>query len=165
MISISVDTSQITDAIRRVGKFISALQHRQDLNQMLKEEQNERWARNFESQGGEYEDWQDTSMSYQQQRTREGFAPTPTLFRSGRTFLHFIVQNEAAGVSNNAVNWNFSNRIAGRNGAYTVSHHTGYTLGGSTVPARLLWDLDEEDEDRGAADVEMWVDANAEKYL
>lgn len=165
MISITVDTSEITDAIRRIGRFISALQHREDLNQMLKEEQNERWARNFQSRGGEYEDWAETSDFQQQRRVQEGYSPTPTLEMTGRTLQHFLSQNDEASITNSAVNWNFTNRIAGRDGQYTVSHHTGYRLGNSQVPARLLWDLDEEDEDRGEQDVELWLEANAEKYL
>jgi phage gpG-like protein len=165
MIRFDIDAKGLDKAIRDVSDFIADVKNRKDVMQEIKQEQIDRWAENFQSFGAEYEPWRETSKSYREQRVREGYASSPTLYRSGRTFAHFLQQNEAGQATNSAVNWSFTNRIAGRNGAYTVSHHSGYQLGKSTVPARVLWDLDEEDEDRVEADLEQWLDQLGDKHF
>lgn len=169
MIKIRIEYTGLNEIISGLNGFIRDLRNRKELMDKLKETQVERWQANFESRGGEYEEWQETSPEYQAVRVAEGFSPTPTLERSGRLLTHFTSQNEAGKTNNSAVRWEFFNRVAGRRGAYTVSHHTGYQLGKGArkhpVPARVLWDLDNQDEDRGATEIENWIDELAARHF
>lgn len=151
--------------IRNVNEFLEDFEDREEVMEDVKRQQNERWARNFEGQGSEYKPWKPTSASQQENRRRRGQSTTPTLKITGRTQAHFIDQNEDADAGNTAITWNFENLIAGNNGAYTVSHHMGYNLGGNRVPRRFLWDLDAEDEDRGAQEFDEWLDGLAKTHF
>jgi len=141
----------LTQAAGNVERARLLLEDRRQLLIDIREQQAEEWREDFESQqGGE---WAETSPFQQARRVQEGYSPTPTLRRSGATFDWFNTQNMRGRVNAASITWNFQNR----EGAYTVSHHTGYTLGGSEVPARELWRLEAEDEDRIANDIEEWV--------
>lgn len=157
MISLDVNTTEIDRFIQDIKSFVQALNNREELMQDIKSEQVERWNANVTSQGAEYSQWKPTSRSYQQQRVREGWQAQPTLDRSGKTILHVIRMNEDGTVTNNSAEWNFENNVAGRAGQYPVSHDQGYQLGSSTVPSRVIWELDEKDVDRGAREVDEWL--------
>jgi hypothetical protein len=153
IISFRVSSNTLRQFARAAKKLENAdelLKDRRELLREIRQEQSERWAEHFMSEGSG--EWDETSMFQQRRRVQEGYAPQPTLFRSGSTFSWFDAQNRRGRVNAASITWNFTNR----EGAYTVSHHTGYDLGGSTVPARELWPL-ERYEDEIADQIEEWV--------
>ena len=162
MITIRVVTHGLDHVIKGVSAFIREMDNRKEVLQDIKEQQIERWATNFESEGGEYDKWPESAMATQEYRTEEGMAPQPTLQRDGSLMTHFLAENQAGKVTNNAVNWEFTNSPPGGS---TVSHHTGYVLNQSTIPARVLWDLDRKDEDRGQMEIEEWLGGLVAKYF
>lgn len=155
-VKINVSTGTIQQLDRRyrgVREAIKNLDDRHKLLEEIKQGQVDRWAQDFMS-GGDPE-WTPTSPSQKERRVKQGFSPTPTLIRSGATMAHFFSQNEEGNVGAASITWSFSNR----KGAYTVSHHTGYGLGRSTIPSRMLWNLDSEDQDIIAEQIEEFVEA------
>lgn len=162
MITIRMNEKGLTRMISGIAGFMHDVERRQEVLDKIKKEQAERWVRNFNSQGGEYEEWEETSEAYQKRRVEKGNAPQPTLLETGGMLDLVTDQSNKGKVTNSAVNWNFSNQ-PGR--AYPVSHQTGYVLGRSNVPARILWDLDKEDEDRGADMLEDWLEDIAVRNL
>ena len=147
MIMIHIDEEGITKLITDLTGFEADLERREDPLNEVKERQIQRWARNYASQGGEYQAWAPNAAATIRDRVSRGYAPAPTLLVTGRTLAHFQTLNEEGQVSASAIDWNFTNQPGGDRWASTVSHHTGYTLGRSRVPARMLWDLDRQDED------------------
>lgn len=162
MITMRVSSGTIKALDRRskaVRDAIGSLDDRRELLEGIKKDQAERWSEDFMegSAGG----WAPTSVSQQARRIKEGYSPTPTLIRSGATLEHFVRQNQQGRVNAASITWNFTNR----EGAYTVSHHTGFNLGGSTVPARPLWDIDPEDEEHIVRDIEEFVQKRLFEFL
>lgn len=154
MIRIRVNPASLREIGRLARRFENAeelLRDRRELLRTIRQEQAEQWAEDFMSQGNG--EWEETSLFQQVRRLREGYSATPTLFRSGATFSWFNQQNLSGRVNAASITWNFQNR----EGAYTVSHHTGYPLGGSWVPSRELWSLEAEDEDRISTQIDEWV--------
>lgn len=162
MVTMRVSSGTIAELDRRTKAAREAaisLENRRELLLEIKKDQATRWAEDFMAGGDPA--WAPTSPSQMARRIRQGYSPTPTLFRSGNTFDHFVQQNEAGKVNAASIRWDFHNR----EGAYTVSHHTGYTLGGSAVPARQLWDITPEDEDLIVADIEEFVMERLSAFL
>ena len=162
MVTMRVSSGTIAELDRRTKAAREAaisLEDRRELLIKIKEDQATRWAEDFLSGGDPA--WAPTSASQQARRVRQGFSATPTLFRSGNTFDHFDMENRAGKVNAASITWNFQNR----EGAYTVSHHTGYTLGRSSVPARQLWDITPEDEDLIVSDIEEFVMERISQFL
>lgn len=156
MITMRVNPASLREIGRLARRFENAdqlLKDRRELLRTIRHEQSNEWAEDFMSQGNG--EWEETSIFQQHRRVLQGYEPTPTLLRSGATFHWFNQQNRAGRVNAASITWNFMNR----EGAYTVSHHTGYPLGGSYVPSRELWSLEGEDEDRIATQIEEWVAA------
>lgn len=147
MISIHIDESGISKLLADLTGFEADLEDRREPLQEVKERQIARWNRNYTSQGGEYQAWAPNAAATIRDRASRGYATFPPLQVTGRTLAHFRSQNEEGNVSASAIDWNFNNQPGGDRWASTVSHHTGYTLGRSRVPARMLWDLDRQDED------------------
>lgn len=147
MFTIHIDEGGIDQLLTDLTGFETDLDRRQQPLQEVKERQIERWNRNYMSQGGEYQSWAPNAAATVRDRARRGYATFPPLIVTGRTLSHFQTQNEEGDVSASAIEWNFTNQPGGDRWASTVSHHTGYTLGKSRVPARMLWDLDRQDED------------------
>jgi hypothetical protein len=143
---------QIGRFARRIENGADLLEDRRELLKGVKQEMVQRWRDDFMSEGrGE---WAPTSLFQQVRRVREGYSPTPTLFRSGATFNWFDASNRRGRVNAASITWNFANK----EGAYIVSHHEGYELGGNEVPSRDLWHLEEYEEEI-ANDIEEWVAA------
>lgn len=155
MISLRVSTGTIAELDRRrkaVEKARLSLEDRKELMAKIKQDMVQEWAKDFQSGGDPA--WAPTSASYQRTRIREGYSPTPTLRRSGALEANFYSQNQAGRINAASVTWNFRNAMGE---AYPVSHHTGYTLGSSNVPARQLWDITGDDESRISKLVEDFV--------
>ena len=147
----------------------------------IKQRQIKRWETNFDSEGGIYGEWPPLDAWHfdaeegewhlgwtGRDRQAMGLDPEgPMLIRTEGTFRSFVEQNENGKVSENAVFWSFRNTGGGvRGGAYPVSHHVGYlTALGTYVPSRVLWDLDEEDEDFADDMLERHVEAVVRRYF
>ena len=147
----------------------------------IKKYQIERWEANFNGEGSIYEQWPaiaghtvdaetgEESLGWTgRDRVEMGLDPdTPILHRTGGTFVSFMQQNKDGTVSQSAVEWNFRNTGGGeRGGAYPVSHHYGYSTAlGTVVPARVLWDINDPDEEEHEEIVERYVDEVLRRYF
>ncbi len=163
MLEITIDAKGLRRLVKNLTLLLAELESRDEIMRDIMKEQNARWALNFNSQGGEYEAWQPTSGYQQDRRAKQGYSATPTLLRSGDTIQHFINQNEQAIVTDESVLWTFTNQMSPR--ASTVSHHLGYNLGGSRIPSRVLWKIDDEDTERAINKLDRWLNVLAAKYL
>ena len=162
MVTMRVSSGTIAALDRRtkeVREAITSLDDRRELLQKIKKDQANRWAEDFMAGGDP--PWPPTSTVQQARRIKEGYSPTPTLIRSGATLQHFISQNNQGRVNAASIRWDFSNKA----GAYTVSHHTGYNLGGSVVPTRQLWDIDPKDEEFIVRDIEEFVEERLSQFF
>jgi len=168
MITIKVEGTKEIDAFLRKAK--KAQDQLEDLSKPLtkiKEQQTSRWAKNFTSEGGVYDRWAPLADWTLEERDSMGFGSGPILVRNGTLLAHFVEQNEAGEVTNDAINWEMSNKGGSRGyAAATVSHHSGYdTALGTHVPARKLWDLDEKDVQNAEKILEKYVDSIIKRYF
>jgi phage gpG-like protein len=150
--------------IDAVQKARVALDERQPLMQRIKDRQIRRWATNFNSQGALYGAWPALSPFTLARRAREG-SGSKMLVRTGRLVSWVTANNRAGVVDNQSVHWNF--RFSGKDGSYAVFHNDGYysVLYKAPVPARLIWDLNEQDENEIAELTEDYVDAVIARYF
>ena len=125
---------------------------------------------NFTTQGSIYGQWEPLRESTIARRI-PGSGVTP-LVETGGLIAHFTNMNEQGQVTNEAVTWNFQNRGGFSGGAqHIMEQHFGINpnkgLGGKLgpVPARVLWDLN--DDDREAAEDIMfdWVNRVVDRYF
>jgi hypothetical protein len=160
MISIRFDMRGIAGAIRSTLTVMHKLENREPALERIKREQIMRWIENYAGEGSEYGGWKGLSGMTLAERSRMGYGAGPILQRSGGTFRDVIAQSDDGKVSNTMIDWVFRNRYSGRGAPYPVSHDSGYTspLTGGAVPARTIWDLDGEDEQRAADLIEEYVD-------
>ena len=145
MITIRVASGSIqslTRASNRVKAAVKDIDDRHEVLQEIKEGQNERWLSDFLAGGNPT--WEASWNA------KHGL--NATMMRTGNTLNHFISQNEEARLGAANVLWAFSNAPP----ASTVSHHTGYTLGGNTVPARTMWEFHPRDEEIIGNLIEEW---------
>lgn len=147
MFRIHIEEEGINAIIRDLTRFEADLENREEPLEEVKERQIARWNRNYMSQGGEYRSWPGNAPSTIRSRQERGYQGWPPLIVEGRMITHFRDQNEEGNVSSSAIDWNMENRPDGDRWLSTVSHHTGYRLGKSRIPSRMLWDLDRQDED------------------
>lgn len=172
--------ASLTRLIGNLARADAALHDQSAPLTKIKKRQIKRWATNFTEEGGIYETWppiaaygvnkdgEEVLGWTGRDRVAMGLAPDhEILVRSEGTFASFVTQNEAGEVGNSAVDWTFRNTGGGaRGGAYPVSHHTGYTTAlGSYVPARKLWDLDEEDADEALEITEQYINKVIRTYF
>lgn len=159
MIKLRIEAKGLDEFIRGLSDFIRQMKNRSEIMRKIKRDQVSRWSANFLSEGAEYgKHWEPTSEN------TVGYSGR-TLYQTGGTYRFFMSLNEDGQVDNNSIEWGFYNAMNGRGGQYPVSHHTGYNLGSSRVPARMLWDLDNQDEDRIEEDLSRWVMQVAERTI
>jgi hypothetical protein len=156
MITLRLDMRGIVGLRTRVMSAMRKLEQRQPAMEQIKHEQIIRWITNFSTEGGEYGGWAGLSEMTIRERGNSG----PILQRSGGLFQDVIAQSDEGRVSPALIDWVFRNRGSGRGDPFPVSHQTGYTspLTGGPVPARVIWDLDGEDEQRAFEIMEDYVD-------
>ena len=168
MITIKVDVKGLDAAIKRMEKGRDKLDDLKEPLDTIKTKQTRRWAQNFTSEGGIYDKWAPLSPEWTiPERKAQGYGAGPILIRQGTLLAHFVEQNEAGEVTNDAINWTMTNKGGDRGyAASTVSMHTGYTTALNTVvPARKLWDLDETDQRNAEKELEKYVERVIKRYF
>lgn len=155
--------SSVDAAIRRLIETRTRLRNRTPVLEKIKKDQIKRWLVNFDGEGSEYDPWAPLAEATIEDRFYKGFDSGPILVRTGAHAAHFIEQNEAGVVSDDAVNWNFRDKGGkrGDGGAYLLTHHLGEPNPWGPMPARILWDLDEQD----LANAEKKLDAYVGKIV
>lgn len=170
LITVKIDAPDLQKYLSRAQRAKEALSNRSKPLADIKKKQIARWAQNFTGQGSLYGGWAGLSNDWTiPERVAEGFGSGPILVRQGTLLAHFVEQNEAGEISNDAINWEFSNKGSSRGYAgATVSMQTGYPNplpGRAGIPARILWDLNATDEENGRKILEKWVDRIIAKYF
>lgn len=170
MLQIKIDTKELDAFIRKLEKGRDQLERLEKPLKKVKEKQIARWAKNFTSQGGIYDKWAPLSPDWTiPERQAQGYGSGPILIRNGTLLAHFVEQNEAGEVTNDAINWEMSNKGSSRGyAASTVSHHTGYPNpipGRGSIPARKLWDFDEKDVETARKILNDYIEDIMEKYF
>lgn len=173
MIRFSWDTGFQSD-LKKFAKNIDRMEHkledRTNPIQKIKKRQVKRWAANFSRQGAIYDKWDPLHASTIRRRIR-GSGTTP-LVETGGLFSHFVEMNEAGEITNDSVTWNFYNRSGFSGGAQNIlGQHFGINpnkgLGGGMepVPARVLWDFNQEDREAAEDIMSDWVFKIVETYF
>ncbi len=171
MITLKVSgLNDLASFIRHAEKARDELEQLEKPLKKVKEKQITRWAKNFTSQGGIYGKWETLSDEWTiPERQEQGYGAGPILVRNGTLLAHFVEQNDEGIVSNDAINWEMSNKGSSRGyAAATVSHHRGYPNplpNRKAIPSRKLWDFDEEDIDNAEKILEKYVDSILKKYF
>lgn len=168
MITFKVKAKGLDAAIKKMEQGREKLDNLKDPLDKIKTKQIRRWAQNFSSQGGIYDKWAPLSPDWTiPERVAEGYGAGPILVRQGTLLAHFVEQNEAGEVSNDAINWTMSNKGSTRGyAAATVSMHQGYTTALNTeVPARKLWDFDATDKRNAEKELEKYVERIIKRYF
>jgi phage gpG-like protein len=172
MFSVKVSSQTLRD-FERLSKDTKAatvaLNDNSRVMQQVKQYMVDRWATNFSSEGQIYGKWKGLAGWTLQDRAKKGYGSSPILVRTGALFSHFIRENEAGEVSNDAVYWQMKNKGSrGQPGGWTVRHHEGYDNplpNRGRIPARVLWDINDEDEERIEEITEDYVDIIIRRYI
>lgn len=161
MITLQANVTGLRELRRKLVLTRAALRNRQKPHREIKEQQVLRWQRNYTSVGGEYGGWASGPGAFS--------GNVHTLWASGGTFASAMRQAWAGQVTSEQTHWDFVNTGGGvRGGAYPVSHHTGYPnpiLGLAPIPAREIWPLDGQDEQRAEQIMDKYVDEVVARYF
>lgn len=132
----------------RIGSAQNRLSDRTPVHRSLYNEWfNYRWILNFKESGRLYTRWEPLAEWTQEDRRKKGYgADRPKLEREGWLFSDFTEQiSDNATVTAEMTNWDFVNNPP----HYALSHHVGFENPiptASPVPARILWDINREDQ-------------------
>jgi hypothetical protein len=155
---------------RRGDNAIRDLNDRSKPLNKIKQKQITRWSHNFAKQGTEYGSrWDDLSPATIQSRERPS---APMLVQTGSLFQHFTKLNKGGVVSDTNVKWIMTNAEGEHGGAANILYHHfggenhGWYFGSlSDVPARPMWDMDEQDAESAKEELAKWMDGILLKYF
>lgn len=163
MLKFRIRTTDLRRVEQALRKTKEELADRSRALQEVKEYMIERWEFNFGTQGAIYGKWQGLRDSTIDQRRAEGFGAGPILYKTGWLFSRFSSANRRGRVNRASIAWN----MGGGDDERLLHHHFGSynkpasTRAGRTVrnPSRLLWDINQEDENFTADKLEDWAEA------
>lgn len=158
MITIEVASSTLHDlreAIVLLERARTKLLNRSNVHEEARDYMAKRWDENFQGEGSIYSSWSQLEPSW---TVIERGSAHPILVRDASLWAHFAEQNEDATITTDTTEWSFQNE----EGAWTVSHHEGYPnpiRGRRRIPARVLWDFNNEDEQHIEELFSVWLDS------
>ena len=170
-VSVNAEKGLKADQIA-IEKVRNALENREAAMQEIKKHMTDRWKVNFTSEGEIYGKWKGLSTTWTiPDRMDKGYGSGPILVRTGRLFQSFVTANDAGEVTNQAITWNFMN--TGNRGGETgegwfVAQHLGYPnprTGHQPIPPRVLWDINEDDENAIQEIMDNYVNSIIQKYM
>lgn len=171
MIKIEIDAAtkrQINSLVTAAEGFEAKMKDRSEVLKKIKRRQITRWARNFSSEGAIYGEWPALSPIWTiPERVVLGYGIGPKLVREGSLMSWVLAENEKPKETNQTLQWNFS-WSGSRDGSLAVLHHQGYRNAAARsgrVPARKIWDLDNDDRKAMETIVEEYVDRIATRYF
>lgn len=166
LISIRADTKQLLLLNQKLHRFEAELANREKPLKRIKQRQNDVWMQSFRSNGSRYGGWAALSPYTVADRRRLGFAPGPTLQRTGRLMRWVDTKNKEGIVAAESIHWEF-HASGAKDGSYAVFHNEGYHSWAYDVgvPSRKIWDLNEKDEKLAEAELNKWVKTIVTKYL
>lgn len=185
-IKMEVDRASIRELDRRrkgVKELIKDSKDRRIVLQQVKHYLAQRWLENFADEGAIYGKWKGLAEATADTREQQGYGRyEPILVRTETLAVEFSEQGEDEARLNAAsVRWNFHDTAD----AFPVSHHLGFPNpmasrttsssrkrstsrqrgGPRDIPARKLWDINDEDEARISVMLEDWFEMIFNKNL
>jgi phage gpG-like protein len=150
---------------RDLNRVQSALARRQSPHRKIRDRMVERWAINFDSEGGQYSAlWPEHKDS-----TIDLWGPpNKMLNRTGALRAGFIAQAKTPTIAPDATRWNFQAKPA-----YLFAQHFGrpdnklFNPNGANapIPARPIWGIDNEDAEMAKEELEKYVDEVIAKHF
>lgn len=160
-INFKVDYSGFQKRLRASSKDInSIMKDRRSIDNLLdrlQKRQENRWMRNFNSQGAEY----GTKWAAITEATRKGRSNpnNPTLVDSGhaRGMLKPFMTDNSYPFGDVGIEWDFTGK--GDSEFPLPFHHTGFTnyMTNRWVSPRVIWELDKKDEDNAFRLFSRWA--------
>ena len=157
MFKIKVKVLKGKDVQRKLENVRKQLRNRYKPLTEVKRYINDRWVLNYEQRGRIYGLWKDLSdYSWR----REGDPPyAPPLIHKGHMFADVQAQNEAGRVRQKEVRWKFINRPPN----YPLSHQFGWNPF-YDQPERIIWRVNDEDEEKTEDILRDWVRTIISRY-
>jgi phage gpG-like protein len=166
-----------------VNIFRSELEDRRNLLKEVNDYLEVEWLNNFADKGARYEKWKPLAKATQEDRRSKGYNPTDTLIRDSDLNAAFAEQSSSGRINAASVRWKFSDTGE----SFPVSHHLGFenpnkgrgrykskakgrkgrlkSSSASAIPARMLWDIDDQNENEIASMVEDFLTRLAIKHF
>lgn len=167
MISLVI-THNIRSTTRALVSLRRELQNPQDGLERVKKKQISRWTKNFRNQGSEYGTWAALAESTIAGRRARGQPAGPILQASGALLNVFNTENQAGIIAAQSIHWQFHGVSGGAGGATGPFHGEGFynvPAGGVWVPPRVIWDLDQEDEENAEREMLKHIDRVIARYF
>lgn len=157
-LKITVTIVKGKDVPKKLRRVQARLHRRQEPLVKIKSYLVNRWYRNFLSEGAEYEPWEplspvsDPLHGWSLRRDPTDGPYVPILFWTGDLFANVIDQSDAGRVSTTNVEWVFRNTAP----SYPISHQVGWNPIADQTP-RIIWKIDDQDEDTAHREMSQWV--------
>lgn len=170
MFTFEVSPSTFKDirAVQRSARSAkTALSDRRIPLEKIKRKQLRRWDENFNNQGTLYGKWAALEPTTLTDRRNRGYGDGPILVRSGALSNWVTTRNRAGTVAAQSLRWSFTGRSGGAGGASAPFHSSGFynVAAGRYVAPRVIWDLNQEDQDNAQRELDKYVDTIIKKYF